>query len=149
MENVMNAATAQQSLGITAPTVTQDELNLWYTLGDQLAALKKQEMELRKKIFAAYFPTPKEGTNTAHLADGWVIKGAYPITRDVDAENLVTMRPYLSQEGIVVDSLIKYKPELILPAYRALTPEQMVKFDNILKIKPGSPALEIVKPKRA
>jgi hypothetical protein len=138
-----------KALHVTAPAVTQADLNLWYTLQEQLAAVKEQEMALRKKIFAAYFAHPKEGTNTESLADGWVIKGQFKIDRQVDPESLVTMRPYLTQEGISVDNLIKYKPELILPEYRKLSAEQMVKFDNILKIKPGSPSLEIVKPKRA
>jgi hypothetical protein len=128
--------------------VTQEDLNNWYTLNEQLAQIKEQEMELRKKIFGSYFPTPVEGTNIAELSAGYIIKGKRVISRTVDAENLVTMRPMLTQEGIAVDSLIKYKPELILPAYRALSEEQRLKFDNVLTIKDVSPALEIMKPKR-
>lgn len=134
---------------VAEPVITtQEDLNKWYTLSEQLAQIRAEEMDLRKKIFASYFVAPVEGTNTAQLSNGYVIKGKRIISREVDAENLNVMRPMLTQEGFDVDALIRYKPELVLPAYRVLSDENRIKFDNVLKIKEGSPALEIVKPKR-
>lgn len=131
-----------------APTVTQDDLNLWFQLQEQLNNIKAQEMDLRKKIFAAYFRTPVEGTNTEPLSGGWVLKGQYKIDRKVDEAVLVTLGSVLKEHKINVKDLINYKPELNLRAYRNLDEEQMKLFNQVLVIKPGSPALEIVKPKR-
>ena len=55
------------------PKVTQEQMNEWFTLNQELKALKVKEMFLRKQIFDDYFETPKEGTNTAPLTDGWVL----------------------------------------------------------------------------
>jgi hypothetical protein len=124
-------------------------MNLWYELQKQLEIVKTQEMALRKKIFAAHYPNPVEGTNTVPLTDGWVLKANYPITRKVDKALLSNHVARLRTLGIAMDDLIDYKPELVLPFYRRLTDEQMKAFDEILIIKPGSPALEIVLPKSA
>ena len=67
-----------------AEQVSQAEMEEWYTLTEQLVTLKEREMELRKKIFAANFPNPKEGTNTVPLTGGWVLKGQFKIDRKVD-----------------------------------------------------------------
>ena len=130
------------------PTVTQDELNLWFQLQEQLTTIKAQEMDLRKKIFAAYFHNPVEGTNTEPLSQGWVLKGQYKIDRKVDEAMLLTMQPVFKEHKIPVKELVIYKPELALRVYRGLDEEQLKIFDQVLVIKPGSPALEITKPKR-
>lgn len=130
------------------PVVTQEDMNLWYELQRQLSDIKAQEMDLRKKIFGAKFPDPVEGTNTVPLSDGWVLKGQYKIDRKVDEALLVTLTPILKEKKINIKDLIKYTPELSIREYRALDEEQMKLFNQVLIIKPGSPAMEIVKPKR-
>lgn len=130
-------------------TVTQEDLTKWYELKEQLASIKASEMLLRQKIFAGYFPTPVEGTNDAPLADGYVLKGKYSITRDVDPGAIGALKDKLLEAGIKADALVQYKPSLVLKEYRTLTKEQQDLFDQCLIIKPGSPALEIVLPKKA
>lgn len=130
-------------------TVTQNDLNQWYLMQEELRKLKAAEMLLRQKIFSAYFPSPVEGTNSAPLADGWVLKGKYTITRDIDLGALNATRDKLVEAGIKVDSLVQYKPSLVLKDYRTLTAEQAKFFDQVLIVKPGSPALEIVLPAKA
>ena len=134
---------------VLTPTVTQDELNHWYKLQEELATKTQEEMDLRKKIFAAYFPTPKEGTNTAPLSEGYVIKGQYKLNRKVDEAALLVLANEMRTIGINAATLIKYKPELATTEYRKLTPEQLEVFNRALLITVGAPSLEIVLPKRA
>lgn len=132
-----------------APEVaTQEDMNAWYKLQQDLAEIKDKEMKLRKKIFAYYFQTPVEGTNTVKLTDGFVMKGTYKIDRKPDEAILDTLKDQLIAEGVPVDMLIRYKPELVISAYKLLTDEQREHFDEVLNIKPGSPSLEIMKPKK-
>lgn len=136
------------NLGIKPEAVTQDDLNHWFELTKQLENVKKQEMDLRKKIFAFYFQHPKEGTNTAPLTDGWVLRGQYKIDRKIDEATLLTLAPMLREKGVPVDSLVKYKPELATTVFRTLTLDQLKLFEQVMVSKPGSPSLEIVLPKR-
>lgn len=129
--------------------VSQEDLAEWYRLQDELKRIKASEMLLRQKIFGAYFQNPVEGTNSAPLADGWVLKGKYTINRDIDPGALGAMKEQFVQAGISADALVQYKPSLVLKEYRTLTEEQRQLFDRALIVKPGSPALEIVLPAKA
>jgi len=129
--------------------VTQADLATWYAMQDELKRLKTAEMLLRQKIFKAYFTAPKEGTNTAPLDNGWVIKGTYKIDRKIDIALLLAFSPSLRENGINPDALVKYEPALVTKAYRELTAEQEKLFDQVLIVKPGAPSLEIVLPAKA
>jgi hypothetical protein len=130
-------------------TVTQEDLNTWNTMQEELGKLKSAESLLRAKIFKAAFPNPVEGTNTYPLSQGWVLKATYPISRKVDETLLIAMAPELRAAGIVVDDLVRVKPELTVGVYKKLSKEHRAFFDRVLEIKPGSPQMEIVLPKRA
>jgi hypothetical protein len=129
-------------------SVGQKDLEEWYLANEQLAKLKAREMMLRKRIFNHYFPTPKEGTNDAELPDGYVLKATYPITRTVDEAGLSVLKEQFVEAKISTDKLVSYKPSLVVSEYRTLTAEQQQLFDQALIIKPGTPALEIVQPKK-
>lgn len=145
----MTTIAATPNLTIPPVVATQDDLTKWYKLQEELESIKIAELELRKKIFGSFFITPKEGTNTADLSDGWKLKGGYKINRSIDVALLTAHVQELHAKGIPVDSLIKYKPELITAPYRALTDVQRLEFDKVLDIKIGTPSLEIVLPKRS
>ncbi len=134
---------------IPANTVTQEDLSEWYRLQDELKRIKASEMLLRQKIFGAYFQNPVEGTNSAPLTDGWVLKGKYTINRDIDPGAFGAMKEQFIAAGIAYDAMVQYKPSLVLKEYRTLTEEQRQLFDRALIVKPGSPALEIVLPAKA
>jgi hypothetical protein len=135
---------------IPANVVTQKDLNQWSELQKQLGALKSAEMILRIKIFKGLFPTPVEGTNSIPLGtEGWVIKAKYPINRKPDVALLTARVAELRAAGIVVEDVIRNVPELATGEYRKLTEEQRNLLDQVMEVKPGSPALEIVLPKRA
>lgn len=135
-------------LTIPAEQATQEDLNTWYKLQEQLAKLKDQELTLRNKIFKSYFAAPKEGTNTMPLSEGWVLKGEYKINRTVDVATLTAKVALLRTAGVPMDDLIRYKPELVTTEYRKLTDERRQLFDEVLIIKVGTPSLDIVLPKR-
>lgn len=129
-------------------TVSQEDLAEWYKLQEELKKVKAREMLLRTKIFKNCFPDPEEGTNNFNLPDGYVLKGKHTINRDVDPGAFQAMREQFTQAGIHPDTLVQWKPSLKIKEYRELTAEQLHLFDQCLIVKPGSPALEIVLPKK-
>lgn len=135
---------------IPANAVTQEDLNAWSQLQKQLGELKSAEMLLRTKIFKGLFPNPVEGTNSVPLGtEGWVIKAKYSINRKPDVALLTARAPELRAAGIVLEDVIRTIPELATGGYRKLTDDQRHLLDQVMEVKPGSPALEIVLPKRA
>lgn len=128
--------------------VTQADLAKWYELSEQLKKLRAQEITLRKKIFGSAFPSPVEGTNSFELGDGYVLKGKHTLNRDVDPGAFDALKEPLRERGINPDGLVQYKPSLVLREYRKLTAEEQQFFDQCLIVKPGSPSLEIVLPKK-
>lgn len=129
--------------------VSHEDLATWYKLSKELKALKVKESLLRKKIFHGAFPEPNEGTNSLVLTDGYCLKGKYTISRDIDIGSLGALKETLRENKINVDILVNYKPSLVLREYRKLNEEERNLFDQCLIVKPGSPALEIVLPKRS
>lgn len=131
-------------------TVTQADLNEWAVLNKQLGEIKSKEMLLRMKIFKGLFLNPVEGTNTVPLGtEGWVIKAKYPINRKIDVALLTARAPELRAAGIPVDDIVRIVPELAVAEYRKLSEDMQKLFDSVMEVKPGSPSLEIVLPKRA
>lgn len=129
-------------------TVTAEDMAEWYRLQDELKKVKAREMLLRTKIFWYFFASPVEGTNSYDLPDGYVLKGKHTINREVDPGAFQAMREQFSQAGIHPDVMVQWKPSLKLKEYHELTAEQIQLFDQCLIVKPGSPALEIVLPKK-
>ena len=123
----------------------------WQTVTQQIEAFKEtivQEMQLRKAIFARVFPAPTEGTNKADLTDGWVIKATYKIDRKFDEAALPAVLEALKPLNVAVDSLVRYKPELVITFYKALPVAAKTLLDQALTSKPASPTLELVPPKK-
>lgn len=128
--------------------VTQADIAEWYRLKDQLTTLRNNEMLLRNKIFKGLFPSPVEGVNSFELPDGYVVKATHKISRDIDIGATEANRARLAEQGINVDKMLNWKPSLVSKEYKSLTEEQRIAFDVCLNIKPGSPTIEIVKPKK-
>jgi hypothetical protein len=131
---------------IPANLATQEDLVLWNQLVTQMASLKSQEALLRGKIYRTFFPEPKEGTNTAPLANGYVLKGVRKVDRKLDIAVLTTLSAELEAAGISTAALVKWSPELKIAGYKLLTEEQKLIFDQALEIKDGSPSLTITMP---
>ena len=129
------------------PPVTQSEIDNWYRIVKELKALKKTESVLRKRISSFYFPTPDEGTNIHDLGGGFNLKLTSKLTRSIDEALLQAHKLEFVDFDIDVDKLIKLKPSLVLSQYKKLSDKQTLIFDQVLTIKPATPALEIVKGK--
>lgn len=154
------------------------ELAEWEVLKQRVAQeatpLVELERAKRKRLFAHFFPTPKEGTNKYPLSNGWELSGTYPIDRSVDigalqglqgatvgaSMGLLQLLKYNVPQGtppetpivqfmrIQLDQLVKWEPALQVKPYRVLTEEQRTVFDQCLMVKPGSLSMSIVLPKK-
>jgi len=122
-----------------------DMLWLWEKAAADLIKAKTYEMALRKKIVAALFPNPTEGTNTYQLPGEWKLKLTHKIDRKLDESALEAVWENLAEGS--EDKLIKNKPSLIKKAYDDLTSEEQVIFNEALILKPGSPTLKLIEPK--
>lgn len=134
---------------IPAPVVTQDDLNAWYEAKEAVKKYQAIERAIRSKIFGAYFPDPKEGTNTVPFNADYDLKAKHTIERKVDVPVLQAMTPELREKGYNLDALIRWKPELAATAYKQLTAEEKQFFDQVLTIKDGSPQIEFALNKQA
>jgi hypothetical protein len=121
-------------------------LGEWFLLRKQLSDIKNAEMAARKQLFTHFFPSPKEGTNTYDLPDGYKLKGTYALERKVDEAVWQVNREKFA-EAKIPETVIRWTPELAKSNYNELTAEQQTFFDQCLIIKPGAPTLEITKPK--
>lgn len=143
---------------IPVDMLTRDEFFQWYKSTEELAKAKLREATLRARVFRHMVPVPVEGMNTIELdthplmagipPTGYVFKAQHVISRNIDEGALTTLSPKFKEALIVVDKLVKRKPELAVGEYRKLTEEQRKLFDQALIVKPGSPQLEIVLPKK-
>jgi hypothetical protein len=136
-------------LRVKAEVQVSELLPKWFELSKLLARVKKEEMELRKQIFKEAFPDPKEGTNNHNLPDNYVLKGKYSLNRSIDQGAFDAIKEKLREMNVNPDTLVRYKPELALSVYKALKDDEKALFEQCLTIKPGSPSLEIVLPKKA
>ena len=151
--------TQTQELPLDTPVVEETKEQLaarWHLALLATEAAKKviaEESDLRKKVFALYFPAPTEGTNTVEFAGGWKLKGTYKLDRKVDEAALPAIFQAL-RDMYQVDAglIVKPEPKLDTKAYKALrdiNPEAAKLFETCLTIKPQSPTLELVAPKNA
>jgi len=123
----------------------------WDDLKAQVEAVAKplidKERALRQLVADAMFDEPHEGTNYVDLESEWRLKLTYKLDRKIDEAMLATVKEQLASMNVSIDKIVKWKPEVVLKAYRELTAEQMNVFDQAVVIKPGTPALEMVPPK--
>lgn len=139
------------------PGVTIEDVKTWYQMNEDLSRLKAAEVMLRTRIAKHFFPTPVEGSadNKYSLNDGTgaIVQMDHKINRTVLEPELDALRAAIKEEGanlpkLNLSKLVKWKPELVMKEYRALTDEERAVFDRCLQIKPGTPALEVKIPKR-
>lgn len=129
--------------------INENELAEFYNIQNQLAELKVKEMEMRKNIFAKYFPEPVEGAaNKQPLNDGFVLQATHTINRSIDKAALTANGQALIEANIPVDDLVEWKPSLKKSNWNKLSDEQKQLFAPCITEREGSPKLEIKKPKR-
>jgi hypothetical protein len=101
------------------------------------------EMEQRKELAKLIFNN-EVGTQYYDMGEGFKLKCAVTETHSLKGDVETVLAGFTEAEA---DMLISWKPSLNVAAYKALSPEQQAKFNGILEIKPGAPALEIIPPK--
>lgn len=127
-----------------------DALREWYQVNEHLSDVKARELLLRKRLFAEAFPSPTEGAkdNKHALSDGWILQGDYKINRTVDEAALTTLRSSGHNVAALVDSVIRFKPEVKLKEWKALSDDDRRLLADLVIEKPGTPSLEVKFPKR-
>ena len=128
--------------------LTNEKLEKWYVLQDQLKTIRDEEAALRAEIFAEAFPNAKEGTNKFDLGEGYQLTATLPVSRKVDIAVFEAMKDLLAENGINADKMVKWNPELEMKQYRCLTEEELHLVDQFLIIKDGSPQMKIIAPKK-
>lgn len=142
-------------IGVNPAASTHAEyLDNWLKLKDISKALTELEMSMRKALFAATFPTPKEGANTYVLPDGRKLKATHKITRNVDEAMIALARSeyeLCNDRPVEFDLLLKTKYDLVTSSYRKLQPADgaapslaYLAASRMITEKPGSPTLEVV-----
>lgn len=120
-----------------------NKLYEWFQLDEQLRDLKTREIALRKEIFAELFPEPKEGTNKVAVPGNAQLVATFPYNYKVDADSVEAALKHVPKAK--QDTLVKWKPELAISVYRALSKKAMTDFTaECLTITPGTPSLKIV-----
>lgn len=142
-----------RTLGVNPSPATHAEyLDSWLKIKDLAKSLSQTEMTMRKALFAATFPDPREGSNVFELPDGRKLAATYKINRTID-ESLVqaTRAEYelLNERPMDFDELLKVKHELVTSAYRKLQPGEedpgaaYIVISKMITAKPGSPTMEV------
>ena len=129
----------------------------WYKLQEQLATIRKQELELRRELdgdAGMFDPSKNKGTqNFAFDSEGWE---GWKLKTERKIDWTVEQCPQLddaveaianSAGQMAGEELLTYKPTLKLSIYNKLTPEEKALIDPFLKSSPGTPTLKLVPPK--
>lgn len=150
------------------------EIMAWQAAKPVAAEAVERERELRARVTATLFPTPRKGTQRYDLGGGYKVKLVHGTTYNLGNKDMVdpaTNEPIpikkqvedlqqaiaeLGNEGpMLAERLIKWKPELSASEYEKLNVEFDIEakakalIDAILTTKPASPQLELEEPKPA
>ncbi|MCK9513550.1 MAG: hypothetical protein M0R28_20310 [Pigmentiphaga sp.] len=143
-----------QALGINpAPTTHAEYLDSWLKIKDIAKSLSDTEMTMRKALFAATFPDPKEGANNFILPDGRKLAATHKINRSIDEALIQPTRAeyeLLNDRPVAFDELLKVKHELVTSAFRKLQPAKdealgpaYAVISKMITAKPGAPTMEV------
>lgn len=144
----------QQALGIPSnPTTHAEYLAAWEKVKVVAKSLADMEMTMRKALFAATFPQPKEGANSFILEDGRKLTATHKISRSIDVSQIALAR---SEYGLVndrpveFDDLLKVEYSLVTSAFRKLEPPAgtepspaFLAASRMIIAKAGAPTLEV------
>ncbi len=110
---------------------------------------KEEELMLRNKIVSTLFPQGKdEGIlGTVDLPEGFQLKATKMLNYNLknDENQVEALCALLGPTA--TSTLIRWKPDLSLAAYKKLPKETQDLFNGCLEITQGAPKLEIVQPK--
>jgi hypothetical protein len=140
----MNASTPNASL-----------LDRWLAAKNALKTAQELEKQLRTELVQAAF-TPsltEEGTRRAPIDAErdlkCVFKLNYTLAKADEVKAVLDAIAKTNNEGaFIAPRLVNWKPDLAVSEYRELDAIYKAQIDKVLTIKPGSPTLEVVPPKK-
>ena len=113
----------------------------WYEVAEAARIAKARELELRKQVFAHYFPEPEEGTNRVEI-EGAELVATLPYNYSIDHEALDAALELIPASKR--DDIIAWRASLSKKVYNALSKKARTAFTaECLTITPGTPALKI------
>jgi hypothetical protein len=143
--------------------LSQDQLLMKHQkMQADLAALKAEEMELRKYIVNRAFPSKSEGTNTLELGNGYelkaVVKYNYRLADNEIVEKTLQEIAQVGNEGpFIADRLVSWTPNFLKTEYTKLQEDaasgnenakRILKLTEImLEITDAAPTLTVKEPK--
>jgi hypothetical protein len=144
-------------------TITIQQANAIKAWRDAKAAAASAviaERNLRAEMVALCFPEAKIGTNNLDIGQGYKLKYVKSLnykldTGDVDAVTglsntdraLDTIRSTGNEGAFIADRLVKWKPELSLTEYKALSDTFKKIINTVVTTSDASPEVEMVPPK--
>lgn len=133
-----------------AMTKKQRELSAaWFTAKETLDAAKAAELELRLKVVKEFFPNGlSKGVNNCPIDNGFVLKGTGTVNFKIDEAKVPVVLKMVKEKFKVNVDVFKTKIELKTGDYGKLPDDIKSVIDEALTITPGTPQLEIAKPKR-
>lgn len=125
----------------------------WQKVQELAKALTGIELTMRKALFAATFPVPKEGSNTFNLSDGRKLVAQHKLTRGIDEALIAPTRAeyeLVNDRPVPFDELLKTSYALVTSAYRKLEPapgsapsQAYTVISRMVTTKPATPSLEV------
>jgi len=129
-----------------APPSFEATVDEWSRVKQEAKKLSEREMVLRKALFAAAFPHPKEGANNLTLADGRIFAATHKINRSLDEAALPSVLEELAKlnsENVNPDALFPVKRTLAVGEYKGLSPVAKAIVDLAVTAKPGAPEVAL------
>lgn len=122
----------------------------WFNASELLSTAKANELRLRNELVATFFPDGlQKGINKFPMDDGFVMKATGVFNYKVDeAAAPAVIKTIKERFKFDAKDCIRTKLELAQGEYNKLPDDVKKVFDEALTITPGTPQLEIVKPKR-
>lgn len=124
----------------------------WSTAQSQLAYWKELESQKRIEALTLCFETPPDsGTVNYDLGKGFVLKAVFKENYKLNEKGLDAALDKIEKLGeageLIVNRVIRWKPELSKTEYEAMPPNMRKILDEVITISPGTPSLSLVTPK--
>ena len=117
----------------------------WIEADKRMREAVEAEIVARAALVNAAFPDRSEGTHSAPLLDGTVLKVLFKTNCNVDSKNVDGMLKKLPSG--VRGGLFRWDASLSMTAYKALEPAHKLVANEVLTFKPGRPSVTIETPK--
>lgn len=116
----------------------------WYKTQSELKELQAHEKDLRAKVIEAVFGEVKKGTSKADLSNETELVLSCSAKISIDKEKFLQHKNVMERKGLIGDeSVIKLKPEVSATAYKYMSQEDKVAFDEVFVHGLNSPQLEV------